>query len=127
MTDAAALLEEAERAVSSRWSALENWLSVRFGRDPGLESILFLIGVQVRGTGYQPQLEKDAKQDLIMEGARVVLEAIGLSGDRSDFVFRNEPSGANPPPETPGLTVEQQERLLKLGALRYFEQFMDSP
>jgi len=107
--------------TGARWSSLETWLKRRFGREPGLESILFLVGVQSRGIGYTPQLEKDEKQDLIMLGSHVVLSVLGLCDPPTEV--GDGFSGI----ELPRLSIAEQESLLKLGVLRYFEQFMDTP
>ena len=125
MPDVEDLLAEAGREVHSRWSDLEIWLGSRFGREVGLESALFLIGIQSRGSGYEPQLEKEAKRDLIMEGTCVVLEMLGCyerTGDSSSGAVNWSRRSELPP-----MDVAQQESLLKLGVLRYFEQFMDTP
>ena len=124
MVDVDRLLAEADATVPARWPLLEQWFRERFGREPALEPVLFMVGVQSRGTGYTPQLEKDEKQDLIIQGSYVVLEELGLR--------------ASPDPESADAdgarsvsisseSVDRQESLLKLGAIRYFEQFMDSP
>jgi hypothetical protein len=123
MTDVDRLLAESEIVVPARWPDVEEWIRARFGRDPGLESVLFLVGIQSRGTGYTPQLDRDEKQDLIMQGSSVVLGELGI----------HERPAVGPSPESsarleiPKIPVEWQESLLKLGAIRYFEQFMDSP
>ena len=125
MPDVEDLLAEAGREMQSRWSDLEVWLGSRFGREVGLESALFLIGIQSRGSGYEPQLEKEAKQDLIMEGSCVVLEMLGYyerTGVSSTGQVNWSRRRGLPP-----MDVAQQESLLKLGVLRYFEQFMDTP
>ena len=125
MPDVEDLLAEAGREMQSRWSDLEIWLRSRFGREVGLESALFLIGIQSRGSGYEPQLEKEAKQDLIMEGSCVVLGMLGYyerTGDSSTGPVNWSRRRGLPP-----MDVAQQESLLKLGVLRYFEQFMDTP
>lgn len=117
------LLAIANREIDSRWSELEAWLKHRFGRDAGLESILFLIGIQSRGSGYVPQLEKEEKQDLVMEGLYVALSEIGLAGSTTD----QAPDSLKRPVDLPRLSDGQQQSLLRLGILRYFEQFMDTP
>ncbi len=123
MTDVDRLLAEAEITVPARWTDLEQWVRERFGRDPGLESILFLVGIQSRGTGYTPQLDRDEKQDLIIQGSLVVLSALGICERPASRSASGEVTGI----EIPKISVDRQESLLKLGAIRYFEQFMDSP
>lgn len=121
--DVERLLTRAATDVPSRWPELEAWLHRRFGREPELESILFLVGVQSRGMGYSPHLEKDEKQDLIMLGSHVVLGALGIYRQAAD---RHDDGDWLPVFDVPELSADDQEMLLKLGALRYFEQFMDT-
>lgn len=124
MADVDQLLAEAAVDVQTLWPRLEEWLRQRFGREPGLESVLFLVGVQARGTGYTPQLEKDEKQELIMLGSYVVLSTLGVYEKPLDDAGEPEWSRIV---DIPRISIDQQESLLKLGAVRYFEQFMDTP
>ena len=66
--------------LEARWERLQGWIDERFGRQAGIEGILFLIGVQTRGRGFEPDLEKEAKERLIMEGAYRVFETLGDQG-----------------------------------------------
>lgn len=124
MTDIGQLVAEAEAEVPIRWPELQGWLRKRFGREAGLEAVLFLVGVQSRGSGYTPQLDRDEKQELIIQGCYVVLSELGAyepvqdPGSDDEWVRRVS---------IPEISPDQQEDLLKFGAIRYFEQFMDSP
>lgn len=97
-------------------------LAARFGRSVGLEGVLFLIGVNALGRGFEPRLEKERKQDLIMEGtyhafaALGVYEQVGLEADGFAVWERRL--------DVPRLAVEQQEKLLHLAILAYFEPYL---
>lgn len=115
-----ALLGLDDAGLQARWQQLETWICNRFGREhTTLEAILFLIGIQSKGRGYEPELEKEAKQTLILEGAYQVFEAIGLYervGMEAGGFWVWERTA--PLPE---MGVEQQEKLLRIAILRYFE------
>ena len=113
-------LDADEAALAERWQRLEAWIEARFGEAPSIEKILFLVGVQVRGRGFQPDLDKDAKQSLIMEGTYGVFETLGVYrrvGMETDDAWIWERL-LEPPP---GLSVDQQEKLLKTAILHYFD------
>ena len=116
-----ALLQTDEAALTSRWERLRAWLGERFGRaEPDLEAILFLIGVQSVGRGFEPKLEKETKQDLIMEGTYCAFETLGLYacvGADADGLGVWERTDVR----LPTLSVEGQETLLRLAVLRYFD------
>jgi hypothetical protein len=108
-----ALLEE-------RWHRAQEWLRGRFDREPGIEAMLFLIGIQSRGRGFEPELDKDQKQDTIMEGTFCAFERLGfyerVGLDENGFWIWERIVH-----EIPKLSVEDQEKLLKLGILSYFD------
>lgn len=113
-----------DETLDRRWTSLQEWLQQRFGKPAGIESILFLIGVQSSGSGYQPKLKKEVKQDLIMEGTYQVFEAIDLyrkvpAEDAQAYSW--ERSG----PALTGLSVEDQEKLLRVAILEYFDHKVD--
>ncbi len=103
-----------------RWNGLIKWLETTYGREITLEAILFLIGIQTRGRGFEPELERDRKQDVIMEGtfsafaSLGVYEQVGME-DNGAWIWERV---ADPVPELP---VEEQEKLIKLAVLRYFD------
>lgn len=116
-----ALLAEYDASQEERWDALVEWLRRSYNRDITLEAVLFLIGVQSRGRGFQPELDRDVKEDLIMEGTFCAFASVGVY-ERTGM----EANGAwiwervmEPVPELP---VEEQEKLLKAVVLRYFEE-----
>lgn len=105
--------------LDSRWSDLTRWIEVKFEREPTIESILFLIGIQSEGHGYQPKLAKEEKQDLIMEGTYVAFETLGLYqriGADAKGRWLWEPRIA-----MPALELDDQETLLRLAILTYFD------
>jgi hypothetical protein len=116
----ATLLGTDDAQVSARWRQLEKRFERQFGRGAGVESALFLIGVQARGRGYEPALSKEGKQDLIMEGTYRAFETLGLY--RRVVGYQNgrtlwEKTASWPP----SLSIDAQEKLLKLAILGYFD------
>lgn|SRR5690554_6162666 len=119
------LLEMDDAELDRRWQKLQTWLEKRFGRQPGIEPILFLIGIQSKGQGYQPKLKKEHKQDLIMEGTYCVFERIGLyqrafthNGDGERWLRVGAP--------VPELSVDEQEKLLRIAILKYFDDMIEA-
>ena len=122
-------LQGDETLLDARWQRLVERLGRRFGKAPGVEGVLFLVGIQGRGRGFEPELPQETKEALIMEGTwRVferlgVYERVGMEADGSWIWERVVPT-------PPGLSVEQQEHLLKIAILRYFDDelaFDDDP
>lgn len=106
--------------LAAKWKRLETWISGRFGRDVSIEAVLFLIGVQSRGRGYEPDLPKAEKQDTIMEGTYCAFEKLGLYervglDERGYWIWERSDGGNT------DLDIDQQEKLLKLGIVRYFD------
>lgn len=113
-----------DRELADQWQRIETWIAQRYGRDTSIEAILFLIGVQSRGRGYEPDLAKEKKQDTIMEGTHCAFEKLGLYervGLDEDGFWIWERSVS----QTPSLSIDDQEKLLKLGIVRYFEDVLD--
>lgn len=118
-------LDADDAALAARWEVLEQWLAARFGKTPDIEGILFLVGIQARGRGFEPELEKDAKQSLIMEGTYHAFAALGIYehvGMEADGHWIWERVIDHPP----DLSVEAQEKLLKTAILEYFEESLDA-
>jgi hypothetical protein len=104
-----------------RWDILLIELGKRFQKEITLEAILFLLGVQTHGRGYEPKIHRDRKQDLIMEGTFVAFEAIGFYervGMETSGAWIWERRAEHPT----GLSVEEQEILLKMAVLEYFSR-----
>lgn len=106
--------------LEERWNALVLQIKDQFTKEAGIEAILFLIGIQSRGLGYRPNLSKKRKQDLIMEGTYCAFETLGLykrvgKDDKGHITWeRTEES-------LPKLPLPDQETLLKVAILSYFE------
>ena len=107
-----------DEALEQSWSVLQTELAHRFGGSVGVEGMLFLIGIQEEGRGFEPRLKKERKQELIMRGTHSVMETLGLyrrvGGPDTDDVSWER---THPLPE---LTIEEQEKLLRVGIIRYF-------
>lgn len=106
--------------LDRQWQLLQESLDEQFGKQPGIEAILFLIGVQSRGRGYEPKLNKQAKQDIIMEGTHCVFETLGLYkrvGIDSNGLSLWERNSSL----FPKLSLPEQEKLLRVAILSYFE------
>lgn len=106
--------------LDARWERVQAWAQARYGRAVTLEALLFLLGVQARGHGYEPGLEKETKQALIMEGTYCALASVGLyerTGMDADGAWIWARTH-----DLPDLPVAEQEALLKLGIVTYFEQ-----
>lgn len=119
-----AYLQADDEVVADRWDRLQRWIQQRFGRQgAGIEPILFLIGIQERGQGYEPKLAKEAKQDLIMEGTYHAFAALGFYeqvGMEEDGAWIWERVVT-----LPKLSVEEQEKLLRLAILHYFDAVLE--
>ncbi len=106
------LLADESGALES-WAEVENWSRSRYGRDPSVESLLFLIGIHSREGDFSSRLKKEMKQDLIMEGTHAVFETIGL--------YRREEAGWKRVAMVPVLSKTDQERLLRIAIARYLK------
>jgi len=106
--------------LERRWSELSAQIEARFGRLPDVDAVLFLIGVQSVGRGYEPDLPKERKQSLIMEGSYLALETLGVYArvgmERNGFLIWEKVL------ELPKLSIDEQEKLLRIGILNYFEE-----
>ncbi len=106
--------------VNRTWNLLLGALSQRFGENLGIEGILFLVGIQESGRGFQPRLRKERKQDVIMHGTHCVMETIGIyerveDDENSDTLWIRKVA-------FPELSVEKQEKLLRFAIIRYFSR-----
>jgi len=109
-----------DETLENRWKALSAEIEARFGRTPDVDAYLFLIGVQSVGRGYEPDLPKERKQSLIMEGSYLAMETFGIYSrvgmERNGFLIWEKEI------DLPQLSVEEQEKLLRIGILNYFEE-----
>lgn len=118
--DIRSLIERYGEEDERRWEALSGWLEECYGREITLEAVLFLIGIQARGRGFEPDIERDRKQDVIMEGtfsafaSLGMYERVGMEQDGS-WIWERV---AEPVPDLP---VEEQEKVLKSAVIKYFQ------
>ena len=120
-----AYLDADDSLLEAQWRRLQTWVAKRFGKAPGIEEILFLVGIQSQGRGFEPDLDKEAKQSLVMEGTYCVFETLGVYeriGMEKDGHWIWERRLAHPP----NLSVDQQEKLLRTAILRYFEDILNA-
>lgn len=105
--------------MEKEWNALVDKLKGIVGKEATLDGFLFLIGVQELGKGFL-SFSKEEKQDLMHIGTCKVLSLSGyyeLEGvDQEGWphwkLIKNIPS----------LTLEEQEKMLKMHVLEYFEK-----
>lgn len=106
--------------LKERWDRLIARIETRFGKTPDIEAILFLIGIQSVGRGYEPELPKERKQSLIMEGSYLAFETLGIYSrigmERNGFWIWEKNI------DLPKMSVEDQEKLLQIGILNYFDE-----
>lgn len=106
--------------VDERWNRLQTSLQRRFGRNTSIEAVLFLIGVQSRGRGYEPEMGREEKESVIMEGTFCTFEKLGLYQrvglDENGFWIWERCVE-----QIPKLPIDDQEKLLKLGIITYFD------
>ena len=104
--------------IKHKWGELLRQLEITFGEKPDLQGMIFLIGVQELGKGYQ-NFTKEEKQDLMhiavcrllhYEG---VFEFVGRDADGWPHFERVK--------DLPPLGPDEQERLMKEAVLSYFE------
>ncbi len=111
--------------LNAEWQRVLSWIEHRFGRQAGIEAVLFLIGLQSRGIGYEPEMEKERKQDTIMEGTFCAFEKLGfyerIGVDEHGFWIWERSVES-----IPKLSIEDQEKILKLGIVRYFDDVIGS-
>ncbi len=105
--------------LKSKWKVLTLKLSEQFGEEPDLQTILFLIGVQELGKGYQ-KYTKEQKQDLMHIATCALLSQFGyyeLEGVDEEGWPHWKPVSKLPP-----LKLGQQEQLLTQAVIEYFEK-----
>lgn len=105
------------------WSALLHSLETIIGRKPkDLNAVLFLIGVQELGKGNR-RFSKEEKQDLMHIG---ICKVLSLSGY---YELEGQDSEGWPhwkvTKKLPHFDLSEQERLLKMHVIEYFEKEFD--
>ena len=105
--------------LQSRWWKLEEKLMQRFEKKPDVESILYLIGIQVLGD-LRKKFSKEQKQDLMHIAICTILSPSGyydLSGvDEDGWPHFNQLKAM------PTMHPIEQENFLKDHILLYFQQ-----
>ena len=105
--------------LKEKWEVLITKLEKQFGEKPDLQTILFLIGVQELGKGYQ-KFSKHEKQDLMHIATCRLLSQWGyyeLEGlDQDGWPHWISKS------KLPHLTLFQQEQLLRQSVIEYFKE-----
>ena len=109
------LLHSPDDRLDAEWDAVVAWAQRRFGQAPGIESMLFLVGLQARGEGMADRIPRELKQDVIMLGTQVVFEAVGLYRRLEDGVTWERTA------RLPVLTSDEQDKLLRAAIVRYFD------
>lgn len=106
--------------LEKRWGKLLDGLRETIGKKPAdLNSVLFLIGVQELGQGTK-NFSKEQKQDLLHIA---VCKVLSLSGFYElDFIDQDGWPHWNLIKELPHFDLLDQEKLLKIQVLDYFEK-----
>ncbi len=105
--------------LKEKWQLLIQRLNKQFDNDLDLQGVIFLIGVQELGKGYQP-FTKDQKQDLMHIATCKLLSQYGyylLKGTDDEGWPHWELVQKLPP-----LSLKEQDLLLKQAVLEYFER-----
>ncbi|EIM77069.1 hypothetical protein A3SI_07104 [Nitritalea halalkaliphila LW7] len=109
-----------EHDLEKRWSKLLLGLEETIGKRPkDLNGVLFLIGVQELGRGNRT-FTKEEKQDLMHIA---ICKVLSLNGYYSlDFIDQEGWPHWKLEKELPHFDILEQEKLLKLSVLTYFEE-----
>lgn len=109
--------------LERRWQSVLSALEKMIGKKPGdLNGVLFLIGVQELGKGFQ-NFSKEEKQDLMHIGICKVLSYSGF--------YELEGLDADGWPhwksikKLPHFDLLEQEKLLKMHVIEYFERELE--
>ena len=102
----------------SEWEMLTAKLQERFGMAPEIDAIIFMIGVQELGKGFQ-KLKKDEKLNVMHVAICTLLEPYGYyeyEGLDKDGWPHWKTSEKLPP-----LKPTQQQEMIKLAVIGYFK------
>lgn len=106
-----------EETLDQSWKKVVAMLEGRFGEDLDMQAILFLIGLQELGQGYQ-KMNKNQKLDVIHVGVCALLSQWGY------YQFEGHDKDGWPHWEAteklPHLTAKDQEKLMKEAIVKYF-------
>lgn len=102
----------------SEWNAVKKKVAARFGKEPDLQAILFLIGHRELGA-FRTKFTKEQKLDLMHVATATLLTQAGyfqlIGLDKAEWPHF-EPVASMPP-----LRPEQQEIILKNEVINYFK------
>jgi hypothetical protein len=118
-----ALLESDSERRTREWDRVVRWLSKRFGPIDSVEAALFIIGLQERGRGFEPQLSREEKQEVIMEGMYVALAELDV------FELQSDDEGGqfwSPRLDMGFFSPDEQAVLLRIGIIRNLSRHIDS-
>lgn len=106
--------------LERKWVKLREKLKVVLGKKPAdLNGVLFLIGVQELGRGYD-NFSKEEKQDLIHLG---ICKCLSLAGFYSlDGIDKDGWPHWSLKKKLPHFDVLEQEKLLKIHVIEYFSE-----
>ena len=106
-----------KKTLDAAWKEVVLRLEKRFGEGLDLQAILFLIGLQELGMGYQ-KLKKDQKVEVMHIAVCALLSQWGyyeFSGhDKSGWPHWKETD------RLPCLSAKQQDRLIREAIVEYF-------
>ena len=111
------VLDRSDLELEADWARLAAWWGDRFGKEPTVESALFVVGLDASGLGAPRRMTREEKQDAIMEGTFRVLETVGM-------YRRTDGAGWERTARSPVLSTSDQEKLLRTGIIRYFATVM---
>lgn len=103
----------------SKWAELEDRFSQKFGKEPDLETILMLIGIQELRNSQQ-KFNKDEKEDLMHIAVCTVLSQGGFY-KLKEYDKEGWPHFEKDKP-MPAYNIKEQEDLLREHVLLYFEK-----
>ncbi|HTF80754.1 MAG TPA: hypothetical protein VL947_03480 [Cytophagales bacterium] len=105
-----------------KWQNLQKKLADSFGKRPDMNAVLFLIGIQELGKGFR-EFSKEEKQDLMHIATCKLMEPLGY------YSFEGLDEDGWPHYKNlnalPTLNLKEQETLMKIQAIEYFETLFD--
>ena len=106
-----------EKTLEQAWKEVVLTLEKRFGEGLDLQAILFLIGLQELGMGYQ-KLKKDQKVEVMHVAVCALLSQWGY------YEFTGHDEGGWPhwkaTNKLPFLNTKQQDKLIREAIVEYF-------
>lgn len=113
------MIDFADQSLNLKWRQLTTYLAGSSDKKPDLNGVLFLIGIQELGQGFK-NFSKEQKQDLMHIAICKILSPLGyytLEGHDQDGWPHWKMQRS-----LPAFDILEQEKLLKMQALDYFEQ-----